>query len=168
MGITSSDDSNDKEEGGPPNLQEEDGKQPSQQQQQSPDHHNDNLNTGYGAVALFHHMTLHPWAYILFLPSVFALLIGFGWTRDDIIEDEVGEIWIPQRGAYASDLAYAKSVDRLGFGASSLAAMAIARDKGNLFTADRLEEIRARMEEMERTFVRRVWIGHGSSLLARF
>ena len=155
MGMTSSDDSNDKEERDPPSLQD-DGITSSPQLQQSLNHRNDNLKTRRGAVALFHHMTLHPWAYILFWPTAFALLIGFGWTRDDIIEDEVGQIWIPQRGAYATDLAYAKSVDRLGFGASSLAAMAIARDKGNLFTADRLEEIRARMEEMERTFVRRV------------
>ena len=157
MSTSSFDDDNDKDEGDPTGLKV-DGKQTSQQKHPSPNNHQDSLKTGHGVIALFNHMAMHPRPYMLFWPTVFALLIGFGWTRDDIIEDEVERIWIPQSDSYAADVAYAKTLDRDGAGASSFAAMAIARDGGNLFTADRLEEIRARMEETERTFVRGVLI----------
>ena len=107
---------------------------------------------------LFHHMALHPWPYMIFWPVLFCLLIGFGWTRDDIIEDDVANIWIPQSGAYAADVDYARSLGRANLGATSFAAMAIARDGGNLFAADRLETIRARMEQTERSSVRSIFI----------
>ena len=107
---------------------------------------------------LFHHMALHPLPYVIFWPVLFVLLIAFGWSRDDIIEDDVSKIWIPQSGAYAADVAYARSLKREDLGATSFAAMAIARDGGNLFTADRLETIRARMEETERFSVRNIFI----------
>jgi hypothetical protein len=107
---------------------------------------------------LFHHMALHPWPYMIFWPVLFCLLIGFGWTRDDIIEDDVAKIWIPQSGAYAADVAYARSLGSDAFEATSFAAMAIARDGGNLFAADRLETIRARMEQTERSSVRNIYL----------
>lgn len=103
---------------------------------------------------LFHQMTKIPTLYILFWPVLFALLIGFGWTRDDIIEERVVRIWIPTRGSYAQDTAYADKVgNRNTLGLTSFAAMAISRDGNNLFTASRLEEIRNRMERTERTTI---------------
>ena len=76
-------------------------------------------------------------------------------TQDDIIEDEVAQIWIPTEGDYAQDLEYAdKYGNGGGLGISSFAAMAISRDGENIFTEARLEEIRARMEVMENTTVR--------------
>jgi hypothetical protein len=98
---------------------------------------------------IFWHMTVFPWPYLFLLPIVLACLIGFGWSQDDIIEDEVNKLWIPQSGEYAQDKAYAQTLGQDTLGSSSFAAMAIARDGQNLFTASRLEEIRARMERAE-------------------
>ena len=103
---------------------------------------------------IFHHMAIHPWFYMLFWPILFSFLIGFGWTQDDIIEDEVTNIWIPTSGSYHDDVSYAASLGEEDLATSSFAAMSIARDGGNLFTESRLNEIRARMEETERTTVR--------------
>ena len=104
---------------------------------------------------LFHHMASHPWFYILFSFILFSFLIGFGWTQEDIIEDEVRNIWIPTSGSYHDDLSYAASLGVEGLATSNFAAMSIARDGGNLFTESRLNEIRARMEKTEKTTVRR-------------
>jgi hypothetical protein len=104
--------------------------------------------------SLFHHMAIHPWFYMLFWPILFAFLIGFGWTQEDIIEDEVTNIWIPTSGSYYNDVTYAASLGEADLSTSSFAAMSIARDGGNLFTESRLEEIRMRMEKTEKTTVR--------------
>ena len=106
------------------------------------------------SAALFHNMAAFPWPYMLFWPILFAFLLGFGWSQEDIIEDEVTNIWIPQSGSYAADIQYAADLGQDDLSSSSFAAMAIARDGKNLFTEERLEEIRARMEKMERTTVR--------------
>jgi hypothetical protein len=103
---------------------------------------------------LFHHMATHPWFYMLFWPILFSFLIGFGWTQDDIIENEVTNIWIPTSGSYYNDVTYAASLGEDDLATSSFAAMSIARDGGNLFTEPRLMEIMARMEKTERTTVR--------------
>jgi len=105
-------------------------------------------------VPLFHHMVVMPWPYLVFWPLIFAFLIGFGWTQSDIIEDEVTKIWIPTSGQYAQNLEYAEQYGKNKLGATSFAAMSIARDGGNLFEESRLEEIRARMEKTEKTTVR--------------
>jgi hypothetical protein len=102
---------------------------------------------------LFHHMATHPWFYMLFWPVLFSVLIGFGWTQDDIIEDEVTNIWIPTSGSYSSDVAYAASLGEEDLASTNFAAMSIARDGKNLFTESRLEEIRSRMEKAEKTTV---------------
>ena len=104
--------------------------------------------------SLFYHMTVVPWPYLVFWPAVFACLIGFGWTQDDIVEDEVTKLWIPTSGQYAQNVEYAKMYGKNKLGATSFAAMSIARDGGNLFQETRLEEIRARMEKMEKLTVR--------------
>ena len=52
-------------------------------------------------------------------------------------------------GDYAKDRDYADSVGKNNLGGTTMLAMAIARDGGNLFTPNRLEEIRQRMEELE-------------------
>jgi len=104
---------------------------------------------------LFHLMASKPWPFMIFWPVLFCCLIGFGWTRDDIIEDAVSNIWIPQSGDFANDVAYSETVGGAGggVGATAYAAMAISRDNGNLFTKERLEVIRQRMEDTERTTV---------------
>jgi hypothetical protein len=103
---------------------------------------------------LFYHMATHPWFYMLFWPILFSCLIAFGWTQDDIIENEVTNIWIPTSGSYYNDVTYAASLGEDDLATSSFAAMSIARDGGNLFTEPRLMEIMARMEKTERTTVR--------------
>jgi hypothetical protein len=102
---------------------------------------------------LFHHMAIMPWPYLIILPAVFVVLIGVGWTQDSYIEEEVAKIWIPTRGSYAKNIAYAESLGEGDLATTNFAAMAIARDGGNLFTEERLEEIRQRMEKAESTTV---------------
>jgi len=103
---------------------------------------------------LFHSMARMPWPYLIMMPAIYLILIGVGWTQDDFIEDKVSQIWIPTDGDYFKDQQYAERLGKNDLGATSFAAMAIARDGGNLFTESRLEEIRARMEKMEATTVR--------------
>ncbi len=103
---------------------------------------------------LFHHMAIMPWPYLIILPAVFLVLIGVGWTQDSYIEEEVAKIWIPTRGSYAKNVEYAESLGEGDLATTNFAAMAIARDGGNLFTEERLEEIRQRMEKAESTTVR--------------
>jgi hypothetical protein len=91
--------------------------------------------------------------FLLTLPVLWAIFIGIGWTKDDKIEEEVYNIWTRQRSSFAKDKEYAAEVGRDTFGATSFAAMAIARDGENLFDRWRLEEIRQRMMETEGTTV---------------
>jgi len=101
----------------------------------------------------FPHMMVMPWPYLLILPIVYALCAGFGWSQDDYVEQEVSEIWIPTKGDFAQDKAYADSLGEDRASSSSIAAMAIARDGKNLFRESRLEEIRQRMEAAESTTI---------------
>lgn len=98
------------------------------------------------------------WPFLVILPALWALFVGLGWSQNDIIEDEVSKIWIATSGDYYKDRQYEKSLD-LGdsTAASTFLAMSISRDEGNLFTADRLEEIRSRMETTELITVRTTW-----------
>jgi predicted nucleic acid-binding Zn-ribbon protein len=99
-------------------------------------------------------MARHPWPFLVLLPIAFFLLIGFGWSTSDKIEDEVTNLWIAQDGHYAADVNYMNSLGVDDLGASSFAALAIARDGGNMMTAERLALVRERMEETEKTQVR--------------
>jgi hypothetical protein len=105
---------------------------------------------------VFELMTSKRWMvfFLVTLPILWAIFIGIGWTKDDKIEEEVYNIWTRQRSSFAKDKEYAAEVDRDTFGATSFAAMAIARDGENLFDRWRLEEIRQRMKETEGTTVR--------------
>jgi hypothetical protein len=102
---------------------------------------------------LFHNMAMMPLPYLIILPAIFVVLIGVGWTQDNYIEEEVAKIWIPTSGDYAKNIAYAESLGEGDLATTNFAAMAIARDGGNLFTEERLQEIRARMEKTESTTV---------------
>jgi hypothetical protein len=74
-------------------------------------------------------------------------------SPQDIIEDQVTNIWIPTSGSYHNDVTYAASLGEDDLSTSSFAAMSISRDGGNLFTESRLNEIKARMEKTEKTTV---------------
>lgn len=115
------------------------------------------IRIGVNMVQLFHWMAARPLFFMLLWPSLCILIIALGWgTTENLVEDNVSEQWIPTRGVYAANQRYARSVSGDGgLGATTLAAMAIARDGGNLFTAERLETIRARMERAETIEVRR-------------
>ena len=93
------------------------------------------------------------WPFLVVIPIAFAIIVGFGWTVDDKVEDEIGRLWIKDSGSYAQDQNYA---DLLGVDVaeSAFAAMAVSRVGKNILTANRLEEIRARMEQAESTTVR--------------
>jgi hypothetical protein len=107
--------------------------------------------------AMFESMT-HSGKRFLFLfalPVLWIVFIAVGWSKEDRIETEVNAIWTRQRSSYKADLDYAEQLNADELGQStSFAAMAISRDGANLFTPDRLEEIRLRMEETENTTVR--------------
>ena len=103
---------------------------------------------------LFVLMARYPLPFLIVVPVVFALLLGFGWTTDDRIEQEVSRLWIAQDGDYAKDQEYQNSLGVNDMGSSAFAAVAISRDGGNMLTAERLELVRRRMEETEGTQVR--------------
>ena len=106
--------------------------------------------------SFFEHMARMPWPYLVALPIIFALLLGFGWSVDDKVEQEVANLWIPESGDYGQDRNYAKSIGVDDLGSSAFAALAIGRDDGNMLTAERLELVRDRMEQTEKTEVRQV------------
>lgn len=86
---------------------------------------------------------------LILLPLLFAVFIGVGLTRDDILEDEVYQIWARRNSKHFADMEYARSVGAKA-GASSLLAMAKTRNEGeNIMTKSNLEEVRERMEKME-------------------
>jgi hypothetical protein len=116
----------------------------------------------------FRLMVQYPFVFMIVWPILCIVVIALGWTiTGDIVNDNVAQQWIPQRGSYADDLAYglaASGGDDRGLGATTIAAMAIARhhrrgdgsaadgsssSTNNLFTANRLAQIRARMEAAE-------------------
>jgi hypothetical protein len=105
--------------------------------------------------SFFEFMT-QPRYIVLFLaalPIMWVIFIAIGWSKDDKVEESVSNIWTRQRSSFNQDKDYAAEYDRDAFGATSFAALAVARDGENLFTPLRLEEIRKRMEETEGTTV---------------
>ena len=108
----------------------------------------------------FKTMAAAPWPFLVLVPIFFGLLLGFGWSKDEKVEQEVSKLWIPQDGSYASDQDYAASLGVDDLGSSAFAALALSRDGGNMLTAERLALVRDRMRETEGTEVR-----EGSMLL---
>lgn len=109
---------------------------------------------------LFMTMARHPLPFLLIIPLVFIALTAAGWSQDDYVETEVSNIWIATTGSYWKDKKYEENLSDDDEGGSSgrgsttaFAAMAISRDGDNLFTANRLEEIRRRMEKTEATTI---------------
>lgn len=109
---------------------------------------------------LFVFMAKYPWPFLVVIPFVFALFLGFGWSTDDRIEQEVANLWIAQNGDYAKDQEYRDNLGVNDLGSSSFAALSIARDGGSMLTEERLEAVRQRMEETEGTTVSITSIKH--------
>ena len=109
--------------------------------------------------SFFSSLVTNPFTLLLslfLLPALWCVFVGIGWSKEDKVEDSVYEIWTRQRSELRRDEDYAEDLGRGDFGSSSFLAMAIARDGGNLMTSDRLETIRARMQETEEITVRLV------------
>lgn len=106
------------------------------------------------AVGLFKAMASNPFPFLVILPAIFVTLIAVGFTRPNLIQDNVADIWIRKGGDYAKDKDYEVSQGFESSSATAGAFMAIARDGGNLLKESSLDEIVARMQEMERTTVR--------------
>lgn len=102
---------------------------------------------------IFALMAKRPWPFMIVIPIILIVFTAVGWTREDIVEDHVYNIWAPTRTEFSKDKAYSASLGETEASTSTFAAMAIARDGGNLFTERRLEAIRARMEQVEATTV---------------
>lgn len=101
----------------------------------------------------FSYMADVPIPFLVLVPATFALIIAFGWTTDDKVENQVFSLWTAQDSDYARNRLYAKSLGMDEFGSVFLG-MGISRDGRNIMTANRLEEFRARMEATENTTVR--------------
>ena len=113
-------------------------------------HSKDDIEKNY---FLFSFMADFPWPFLVVVPLVLAFLIAFGWSMDDKVEVKVENLWIATKGSYARDKDYAATYGMKETPVSTYLTMAKSRDGGNLMTADRLEEIRTRMEEAESTTV---------------
>ena len=121
---------------------------------------NGNANDGGGgSMGLFGIIAKYPLVFCLAFPIIMVIITAIGFTRDDYVEDSVGEIWIPQGDQLAKNKDYLDSVGKAEFTASSFAAMSISRDGGNLFTESRLEEIRERMDAVEHLTVSLEFVG---------
>jgi hypothetical protein len=103
---------------------------------------------------VFRSMVTRPWPFLLVIPCILVVFAAVGWTRDDIIEEQVYNIWTPKRSEFSKDKEYADSLGVFESTISAFVAMAISRDGTNLFTESRLEEIRVRMVQVEATTVR--------------
>lgn len=92
-----------------------------------------------------------PW--LLIIPAAFVTLLCFGWTREDIIEDSVVNIWTRTGSDYYKDREYAQDLGVVK-STTTFLAMATSRDSNNIFSEERLEEIRVRMEAVENVTVK--------------
>lgn len=100
-------------------------------------------------LSFFGVMARRPWPFLLVLPVIFAVFTGVGWSRKDIVESDLDHLWTPTSGVLGRNKYYVDSLGVIPQTSSSYAAMAIARDGGNLFSESRLEEIRQRMDALE-------------------
>ena len=104
---------------------------------------------------LFMAMSRCPYPFLVTLPFLFVMLICLGFSRPNVIEEDVSNLWIPTDGSYKKDKDYAKSVGADGpDDMSSFAAMALSRHGNNLFTEENLNAILDRMKRIETTSVR--------------
>lgn len=105
---------------------------------------------------VFKLMAKMPWPFLVALPAAFIALIQLGFSKDDIVETRVANLWVPTRSDFTEDRLYAESVgkgSRDPYGATAFSAMAIARDGGNIFSEARLNELLERMKKVEATTV---------------
>lgn len=116
--------------------------------------------------SVFEFMGRRPFFFLAVPPlALLGLLIAGFTTQDDIVEDNVSNIWTATSGPYYDNRKYLENVTE-GYtnpgrtSLSTFAGMAVSRDGGNLFTSSRLREIEQRMkavdavtvEHKERTF----------------
>mmetsp|Transcript_5416 Transcript_5416/g.7833 ORF Transcript_5416/g.7833 Transcript_5416/m.7833 type:complete len:1444 (-) Transcript_5416:63-4394(-) len=107
---------------------------------------------------VFQLMARMPWPFLFVLPVTFLVFIGIGFSQDDIVEKKVQNLWEPTRSDFVADKTVALKVREdngvpVVGGSTGFSAMAIARDRGNLFEENRLNELRDRMEKVEATTV---------------
>jgi len=93
-----------------------------------------------------------PYPFAVIIPTVLLALLIVGFTQEDIIEKDINNIWTSTTGQFYNDINYMKSIvtkDTAGRqDLTTFSAMAVSRDEGNLFTADRLDEINERMKDL--------------------
>jgi len=106
---------------------------------------------------LFLSMTRCTYPFLVTLPFLFILLICLGFSRPNIVEEDVSNLWIPSDGSYKQAKDYARSVGADGpDDMSAFAAMALSRHGDNLFKEENLNLIKERMQRIETT---PVWNG---------
>jgi hypothetical protein len=100
-------------------------------------------------------MVARPLPFLLFFPILWIVFCSVGWTYDkeNRVEVQVSNTWTQKRSAFAKDQEYVTSLGRNTLGATTFLATAVSRDDGIVFTKQRLNEIRDRMELTEQTTV---------------
>ena len=56
--------------------------------------------------------------YLVALSAIYAILLGFGWTREDIIKDFMFKIWSKTSGNYYKNRQYAEDLGVVGSSSS--------------------------------------------------
>jgi hypothetical protein len=79
--------------------------------------------------------------------------VGWTYDKENRVEVQVSNTWTQKRSAFAKDQEYVTSLGRNTLGATTFLATAVSRDDGIVFTKQRLNEIRDRMELTEQTTV---------------
>ena len=59
---------------------------------------------------LFWFMSAHGLAFVIFLPCIWIILTAIGWSKDNLIEEDIAKVWIPQSGSFLDDKEYKDSI----------------------------------------------------------
>jgi len=94
-------------------------------------------------------ITKAPWLWVGLMPTLSIVLIIVGFLNYEV-EDNVGNIWVPESTSYAKDEQYKRDIHG---GSSSSVFLAISRPRkgGNVLTAPLLLELRDRLDHVQNT-----------------
>jgi len=94
------------------------------------------------------HIYRAPTGFLLFAPILCIILMIAGANVAQI-EDDVSKIWALKSGDYYKDMEYQESVQTTSTGSGVIAAVAIPREGGNVFSSAYIDEIVDRHNKTE-------------------
>ena len=99
-------------------------------------------------------MSAHGLAFVIFLPCIWIILTAIGWSKDNLIEEDITKVWIPQSGSFLDDKEYKDSIVQNDPNDNTAClAMSKSRDNQHIFTVKCLEEILQGREASGKTTV---------------